>query len=235
MSTIASNAPQTLAGLEEVDRILDSAIFLALDGWCTPEKAKRMARLVAQAGADRYILAVELGVFGGRGTIAMGLAVKHCLAGIGAVHGIDPFTKQAALEGTNAIQNAEWWGKLDYEAVKIKAARAIRDFGVDKYTRLVIEKSLDVVGTYPDGCVDVLHQDSNHSEEVSCAEVEAWAPKVSRRGFWVFDDIDWPTTKKAQGMLVERKFNLIEMHKTWAVFQRSEHLARATSASKSLS
>ena len=71
-----------------------------LPGWCTPEKAKRLAELAF--GAE---LAVELGVFGGRSLVAIALGIKwgprpeH-----GYVDGIDPYTPAAALEGKNDPQ-----------------------------------------------------------------------------------------------------------------------------------
>ena len=205
--------------------IVDTAIdllFPALHGWCPPEKAKRMARLVLEASSPLScpVHAVELGVFGGRGVIAMGLAVRHGLGGKGTVLGIDPFSAAASLEGTNAKVDQEWWAKLDYAMILKSAREGIAKAGLEDVVKLEIARSQDVVGRVEDGSVDVLHQDSNHSQEISCYEVETWTAKMRSGGFWIFDDIDWPTTKVAQGRLVaSHGFTLIESHEKWAVFQ----------------
>jgi hypothetical protein len=206
---------------QEVDRIIDAAFVDSFMGWCTPAKAKRMARIVYEAGNERPPTCVELGVFGGRGVVAMGLPIKHCLRGQGVVHGLDPYTASAALEGTNAKENDDWWSKLDYQAVLAHARGKIKEFGLDDIVKLVIKRSQDAVDEYADASIDVLHQDSNHSAEISCAEVAMWMPKVRAGAFWIFDDVNWATTKFAQTRLTEHhKFSVVEMHDTWAVFQK---------------
>lgn len=204
--------------LAEVDRLID-LVFPKLDGWMTPEKAKRVARMVAELPDSRAPLCVELGVFGGRGVVAMGLAIKLCRRGVGRVDGVDPYTVAAALEGDNARENADWWSRVDYGQVLRKASGAISELGLSGIVELVIERSEDVAGRYAGGSIDVLHQDSNHSEAVSSREVELWAGKVRGGGLWVFDDVNWPTTKRAQGMLSGLGFVRVEDHEAWAVFR----------------
>jgi Methyltransferase domain len=186
-----------------------------MPGWCTPDKGKRIARLAADMRAN---LCVELGVFGGRSLVALasGLAVNK----VGRVHGIDPFTKDAALEGTNGEANNEWWAKLDYEEIRAHAIVAVEKHGLQPYTALIREKSQDVVDRYGDGTIDILHQDSNHSAEVSTAEVRAWSPKLRLGGFWIFDDIDWESTQGARQLLLKTGFQLIERYDQWGIFQR---------------
>lgn len=207
----------TPPGLDLVDRLIDHT-FPTLHGWCTPEKAKRMARLVVDAGAGAQC--VELGVFGGRGVIAMGLAVQHVWNGVGRVDGIDPFTKDAALEGTNGKANQDWWAALDYETILKSARDGLGKLGLNDVVRLVLARSQDVVGDYDDKSLSILHQDSNHSEEVSCYEVDTWTPKMKSRGFWVFDDTNWDSTKQAQENLITlHGFTKLEQHESWAVFR----------------
>jgi hypothetical protein len=203
--------------IEEVDRAIDLS-FPQLEGWCTVDKAKRIARLVAESGPDPNC--VELGVFGGRGVIAMGLACKLALGGKGLVEGIDPYTAAASLEGTNEQANHDWWSKVDYSKILQNARDGITRAGLDAIVRLKIARSQDVVGDYADGTLDLLHQDSNHSEEVSCYELVVWTPKMKPKGWWVFDDTNWPTTKLAQKRLVaDHHFTLVEDHETWVVFR----------------
>jgi hypothetical protein len=81
-------------------------------------------------------------------------------------------------------------------------------------------RSREVAGFYGDGTVNVLHQDSNHSEEITCEEVELWASKIRLGGYWIFDDTNWATTQKAQKNLELLGFLMIEDHKTWKVYRK---------------
>lgn len=213
------------ATLDALDRAVASAFF-GMEGWCTVEKGQRMARLVIESCQDETYAprCVELGVFGGRGVVAMGLALRflRTKGGItyGRVEGIDPFTAGAALEGTNDQANADWWSRVDYEHILRGAQDAIRRQALAGFVSLIRKRSQDVVSEYVDLSIDVLHQDSNHSEEVTCYEVATWAPKIKPGGFWVFDDVNWPTTRLAQDRLItQRGFTKLEDHESWAVFQ----------------
>ena len=202
-------------GIERVDELIQTS--MPVHGWMTPEKARRLARLVA--GLQAPVRCVELGVFGGRGVAMMALAIKHCLRGAGIVDGIDPYTADAALEGTNAEGNREWWSKLNYAEILRTALEAFDRLQVKDIVNLRIARSQDVVGDYAPASIDLLHQDSNHSQEVSSWEVLAWSPKMRPGGIWVFDDTNWASTKPAQNLLEGAGFTRIEQHDTWAVFQ----------------
>lgn len=197
---------------DRIDRVIPP-----LPGWCTPEKALRMAELVVLAKAT---LCVELGVFGARGLIAMAIGLQEL--GLGKVDGIDPFTKAAALEGTNDKANDKWWSELNYETIFAQAYGAIEKNGLLPFSSLVRKRSQDAVADYADETIDVLHQDSNHSFEVSTAEVMAWLPKLKEGGYWIQDDTDWPSTRHAQDMLVEKGCVLLEDHQKWKVFQKAK-------------
>jgi hypothetical protein len=187
----------------------------SLHGWTTIDKGLRLAELVVAVNAD---LSVELGVFGGRGTIS--LAIGHEASGHGCVAAVDPWQTAASLEGTNAPENDEWWSKLDHEAIYQGFRKALVDARVESWCRIVRRKSDVAAGEFDDGSVGLLHQDSNHSEEISSAEVELWTPKLLRGGLWVADDTDWATTAKAQHLLLAKGFTAIEDHTSWKVFRK---------------
>jgi hypothetical protein len=180
------------------------------------EKGRRIIDLVIGSKAE---LCVELGVFGGRALICMAFGLK--VLGRGRADGIDPYTPSAALEGTNDKANSEWWSHLDYEAIARVAQETLYRLELMPYARLVRMRSLDVVDFYADGTIDLLHQDSNHSEEVSREEVARWAPKIRSGGFWVFDDTDWASTQKAQRDLEALRFRELENHGSWKVYLRT--------------
>jgi hypothetical protein len=191
------------------------AALAPLHGWTTPEKGTRLAELVLDTEAA---ISVEIGVFGGRGTIAM--AIGHDILRKGRVAGIDPWEVRAALDGVNAPANDEWWSKIDYDAIYEHFLAALLHNRVARYCRIMRERSDTAVRLFADGSVSVLHQDGNHSEAISAAEVEIWTPKLAPGGYWVSDDTDWPTTQLAQQMLAERGFDLLEDHGGWRVYRK---------------
>lgn len=183
-----------------------------------------MAEIVVDSKAK---LCVELGVYGGRSLIALALGATLT---DGRVDGIDPYDPIASVEGTHDAVNNAWWGTLDHEGVMRAALAGIEHNGLSSRTRIIRMKSVDAVGSYSDGSIDVLHQNSNHSEEVSTTEVARWAPKMRPGSVWIMDDTAWtrhglngeviPTTLRAQQMLEERGFIPVEPHGNWCVFRR---------------
>jgi hypothetical protein len=163
-------------------------------------------------------LCVELGVFGGRSLISIALGLAR--SGFGRVDGIDPFAAAAALEGTNDPANSAWWSNLDYEAVSRSAQEAIYRLKLMPYAHLVRMYSRDVAAFYDDASVSLLHQDSNHSAEISCEEVALWTPKIRPGGYWILDDANWASTQKAQREIETRGFVVIEDHESWKVYRK---------------
>jgi hypothetical protein len=191
------------------------ACITPLPGWTTPEKGLRLAELIVQTGPD---LSVELGVFGGRGTLSM--AIGHQAIGKGEVAAVDPWDVAASLDGGNAPENDEWWGKIDHEAIYRGFLDALVRCGLTRQCRVVRQRSDAAVRLFADGTVAVLHQDGNHSEQISTAEVELWAPKLSRGGYWVADDTDWTTTRRAQALLGAKGFVVVEDHDAWRIYRK---------------
>jgi predicted O-methyltransferase YrrM len=174
-----------------------------LHGWCTPEKALHIYNLVL---VHQQPLCVELGVFGGRSLLPIGLAAREKN---GTIVGIDAWSKDACEQGINDIENTEWWNKIDYDFFYNYTEKVMSDAGLSNITKLIRSRSADAVSYFTSKSISVLHQDSNHSEEVTVEEVNLWYDKVKPGGYWIFDDTDWPTTKKAQDVLVGKGYELI--------------------------
>jgi predicted O-methyltransferase YrrM len=191
------------------------AALTPLHGWTTPEKGTRLAELVIAAESA---LSVEIGVFGGRGTIAM--AIGHQRLGRGHVVGIDPWEVAASLDGENAPANDDWWRTVDHDAIYEHFVSALVHNNVVRFCRIMRERSDSAIRLFGDDSIALLHQDGNHSEAISAAEVETWTPKLRPGGFWVADDTDWSTTQRAQQMLIERRFELLEDHGGWRVYRK---------------
>lgn len=193
--------------------------YESIHGWCTLEKAGTLMGLIYDCNSK---LAVELGVFGGRSLLAIGIASKKINPN-SEVIGIDAWESQASLEGSNAKANDDWWANINYDEFYEYSKKLMITNNVDSVVKLWKCKSRDVASKFEDGSIDLLHQDSNHSEEISCEEVELYWNKVRVGGYWVFDDIDWPTTKKAQDLLLTKGYSLLKVgsDNKWAVFIRT--------------
>jgi len=175
--------------------------FESIDGWCSFNKALKIMSIVD----INTQLIVEIGVFAGKSLLPLALKLKAQNNG-GKVIGIDPWTTQAALEGTNAPENDEWWGKLDYEYFYKYTQKLMKTNQVDSMVQLMRKKGEDCINDFDDETISILHIDGNHSEETSTQDVNMWYVKVSKGGFIIFDDTNWPSTKKAQGLLLEKGF-----------------------------
>jgi predicted O-methyltransferase YrrM len=190
----------------------------SLPGWCTPDKARKLVELVV---SDKVEKAVELGVFGGRSLLAIALGMQ--VNGRGRVDAVDPYTAAACIEGKNDPANDAWWSKLALNDIQGEAARGIASVNCSEYVHWVRARSLDVVDQYDPLSIDLLHQDSNHSEEVSVAEVRAWLPKLKPGGLWVFDDADWATLRVAHWLLrTEGRCEVIHDRTQWCVFRKPQ-------------
>lgn len=172
-------------------RIID--FVQTADGWCTPEKALKLANVIL----DRAIhTTVEIGIFGGRSLIPMAMACQ--LQEFGTVTGIDPWTAEAALEGENSKENDLWWSKqIDLEAVYRGFIQRVMSNNITKECRWIRATSEECLPMWPDNSIGLLHLDSNHSEECSVRDVKHWLPKLKKDGVFVLDDSNWASQAKA--------------------------------------
>ena len=207
--------PSKIPGLETVLCRASTPPIQSLPGWCTEQKARRLVELIVN---EKPKVCVELGVFGGRSLLPIALALQF--NGEGHIDGFDPYTKEAALEGMNDAANTTYWSRMPYAEIHKTAVNALTIEGVQDFAKITKVKSCDVVNTYADGTIDFLHQDSNHSEEISVSEVRAWLPKLRTGGLWVFDDTDWVTTQTAQFLLREAGCIKVEDYRHWAVYRK---------------
>lgn len=193
--------------------------YESIRGWCTAEKALTVMNLIINS---KSTMCVELGVFGGKSLIAIAIAAKQ-VSQSSKVIGIDAWTAQASLEGKNDKANDEWWEKIDYNDMYIYTKNLMVSNNVDSIVELWKCKSKDAVTKFEDQTIDVLHQDSNHSEEISCEEVELYYNKLKIGGYWIFDDANWPTTQKAQKLLISKGYEQIHAstNNEWKIFKRS--------------
>ena len=194
-----------------MDRFNAVVNYESVEGWCTREKAIKMMEFISE-NAD---ISVELGVWGGRSLLPIAMKCK------GYVYGIDAWTADASLEGKNDVANDEWWSKMDYNKIYNYANTLMQQYHCDN-VKLLRMKSIEAVKFFENESIDFLHQDSNHSEETSCMEVELYHSKVKRSGIWCFDDTDWPTTQKAQELIISKGYTEVYNAVSWKIFRKNE-------------
>lgn len=189
-----------------MDKSVLMEIITALPGWCTSVKAGMIYDLIKE---HKPYLSVELGVFGGRSLVP--IAIGHKDNNYGSVIGIDAWDTSASLEGQNDKANDEWWSALNYDDIYAHCLHAVRHYGINSYCCLARSKSLMIADMFGNQTIDFLHQDSNHSEEVTCNEVDAYAPKLRSGGIWISDDTNWPTVQKSLTMLTAIGFEKLQV------------------------
>lgn len=191
-------------------------IIARTEGWCSFHKAETLYDLVIKSNAK---ISVEIGVFGGRGAMAMAMAHKDMNWGV--CYGIDPWATAPCLEGSNTPENDEWWSKLDIEKIYRGFLIQLLAFDVSEFLYILRMKSDVAIRLFDK--ISVLHFDGNHSEEISCKDVELYAPLVT--DYIVFDDTNWETTRKAQSILLNYGFKEIYKYTEpeggeWKVFEK---------------
>jgi predicted O-methyltransferase YrrM len=188
---------------------IQTAIFEYIphqEGWTTPERACEMARLILETKAQ---VCVDIGVFAGRSTIAMGFAAREL--GTSMVYGIDPWKIEAAVEGDNVEQNAKWWKeKSNLEEMHRQTMHSIWAHRLDQWVTIIRNASQYVANLFP--VVDFLNIDACHTEIASCRDVNLYLPRLRQGGYLTFDDADWDTTQPAL-KLIEEQCDLVNVVK----------------------
>lgn len=170
--------------------ILESNHAMKDWGWCERDKALAMAKLILE---QKPAVVVEVGVFAGRSVVPQAMALRE--NGGGMIFAIDPWKKEAALEGENSKANDEWWSNLDLHNIHKVCMEFIWKWDLDAYATVIRNSSQHVHRLFPN--IDILHIDGCHSELVSCRDVDNYVHRVVKGGHIWFDDTNWQTTQKA--------------------------------------
>lgn len=195
-----------------IERELSMTPPILCEGWTTPERGIEMAELVLETKPDTI---VEIGCFGARSTIAMALALRE--NGKGKIYTIDPWKKEAALEGENQANQA-WWDKVDLNWIHNKAMEAIWRNGLDEYVVPIRAYSHHVHKLFWE--CQMLFLDGNHSEVSSCRDVNLYASSVRPNGYLWFDDSNWESTQKALIMIEELGLKQVKDGGSYRIYKR---------------
>jgi hypothetical protein len=196
--------------MDLVHRIIEERLE-GVTGFCPMDKAHIMADLVVKHHIRNFI---ELGVYCGRSFFPVALAIKTLYSEMGeptSILGIDAWEGSACEigYGTSAedMPHRNYWaGMINHENALAATVHLLRSLSLQDDAKLLKVKSVDYAAYVEDESVDMLHQDSNHSEYYSQREVELYHNKIKKGGWWIFDDTDWETTKKAQRLLESKGF-----------------------------
>lgn len=195
-------------------------IVVTLNGWCTPEKARWIARWMVEHAC---VSAVDLGVFGGRSLVTMGLAMKQLGqkkdGWPGRCIGIDSYSNADCVAGEESEAGKDYWGKLDLQLVRKNAEDAIEKYGLKEICSLMIMTGVQAVDRFGDGTLDFVHVDGSHSEAESTRDVKLWWPKLRTGGLMLMDDTNWPTVRAAR-FIAESLGKMVYHHECWEAFQK---------------
>ncbi|NEX94216.1 class I SAM-dependent methyltransferase [Caulobacter sp. 17J65-9] len=165
-----------------------------LEGWCTREKSEYLARAVLSQKPE---VCVEIGIYGGRSLAPCAAALRE--NGIGKLWGIESWSPQASLEFSTHAVNDVWWRDVDYARIKREFLRFLVDEDLVSQVGVVEATSQRAIGLFDR--IDFLHVDGGHSTYGSAEDVVLYVRKVATGGVIVFDDVNWASTRPAQGIL----------------------------------
>lgn len=147
-------------------------------------KWMRFAFLAFLVKHHNWTHGAELGLWEGR-------TIEHLLVACPrlTMTGVDLWEPQPDNPGPEGY---EGWDHGKHE--KLARARCAR-FG-DR-ARIIKGRTVDVAHDIPDGALDFVFIDADHSETGCRADILAWLPKIKPEGWITGHDINWPGVKAA--------------------------------------
>src|SRR6266699_1182953 len=116
-----------------------------MQGWTEPLRACEMAERILETKAK---VIVDIGVFAGRSTIAMGFAAREM--GDGMVYGIDNWNPSSASDNDDHKEGVDWWEKQsNLESVHQQAMQAVWGHRLEPWVTIIRAKSEHVHQLFP--------------------------------------------------------------------------------------
>jgi predicted O-methyltransferase YrrM len=201
----AEAQPQRIAERPGFDAAL--AAIGGVDGWLSPDQARRLWDAARQVSAPGQI--VEIGSFRGRSTIVLALAAAE---GVQVV-AIDPHA--GGDRGPQEIAPEAQRGNADHDAFRANLARA----GVEGRVRHVRQMS-DAAHGDVEGSIDMLYVDGAHRYAPARDDIAAWGARVPRGGTMLVHD-----AYNAIGVMLAQ-LHLLFASARWRYEGRSRSLAQ---------
>lgn len=195
------------------------------EGWCSVERALEMAQLIIDT---KPMQVVEIGVFAGGSLVPQALALQE--NGYGVIYGIDPWSRQAAVEQVFVADDKtppadeeaarKWWSEVDLDRMLRLCMEGIWKHELEPHAVIIRARSQDCVSLFRPGLTDILYIDGSHSEQASCFDAENYLPMLRHGGYCWFDDCEWVTTQRALG-IVEESCALRRDHGNYRLYQKT--------------
>lgn len=179
-----------------------------LKGWCDADKAFAIYQMIHKYKPD---VGVEIGMFEGKSAFPAALAM--CELKKGKMIGLDPLCdmeqQQYDLKGKPRKRIQFDWEE-SVQNINNKMDQLSKDYFDFKERMLFHRMTSEEYSKMHEGNVDYLHIDGNHSYNKVKLDCQCWFPKLSKGALVCFDDLMWPTVKKA---FDEVKGQLQEVHR----------------------
>ena len=191
-----------------------------LEGWSSEAKMLALANIIVENKVDT---SVEIGVWGGRGLISMAMAhrqLEHQGYPKTCAYGIDPWAARPCVEGKNDKENDEWWGKQDFEKIYADFIFNVAAHHLRPWCVWFRQRADQAIARFKPNSIGLLHQDGNHSAEVSQQEVNDWWPLIKPGGFLVADDTLWPSLQDTQKLILSKGAILTSDNGDWRIYQK---------------
>jgi len=174
-----------------------------LHGWASVEKAISLA---AYAIANRPLVSVQVGVYGGRDSLPVAMACKFNKRGI--IHCVDPWDPKASADGQVTEVDRKWWGELNHELIYQSFMDAVSRNELTDYCKVHRMKSSEFESPTE---IDYLSVDGNHGPD-AVLDTMKFGSNVVSGGIVCLDDCDWHqgyVTKSAQWL---KENGFLELH-----------------------
>jgi len=149
-----------------------------VQGWFTPDDLKAMLKLALQVPEGGTI--VEVGVWKGMSFVGLSVATMG--------------RRYVAVD--HFLGSDETWHQEDPELSQLQAIfkANVEKFGIE--AEIIAKPSLEAAKQFEEKSIYLLLLDGSHVPEDIAADIEAWWPKIKRRGWMAFHDWEKPWVKE---------------------------------------
>ena len=158
---------------------------------------------------------VEIGVWTGRGSLAMGNA---CRGTDKKVYAVDPWQHYEEV-GKSSVEGLKEKNIESFEDVYQTFLKHRKDFQLEQWVEPVRLTSEQAAKTWTHGPVSMLFIDGNHSEDSVKLDLTMWTPIMGKGGLVCGDDWSWPSVRSAVEAFVSEQPKISLEHpckNTWA-------------------
>jgi len=171
-------------------------------GGCSVQKGLTMAAFIMEYNLEKT---ADIGVYRGRSLFPQAIAHKKYTNGI--VYGIDPYSKEAAIQNDHPEINdllSDFLNNTDFNKIYTDVIRMVNKKGYEKNCLLVREKSEDAINFFKQNKMQLglIHIDGNHDTIYVMKDINNYFPLVKQDGIIVLDDISWNSVKPAYEYLL---------------------------------